>query len=132
MCFNINVGQALNTRCLAPSHGVTSALQIPSEHLHCAAEAPARPSVQSTVLCLPGIHEGWHRKQGGQVTEKNRLRNRKEVVERTGSRDGRKQRGQGDNYLYMPDSREASPTARTYYLCSFSKGLVENKSEQVD
>lgn len=61
------MGQALSTRCLARSHGVTSALQMPSEHLHCTAGAPARPTVQSTVPCLPEIHDGRRRKQGGQA-----------------------------------------------------------------
>lgn len=61
------MGQALSTRCLAHGRGVTSALQMPSEHLQCTAEAPARPTVQSTVPCLPEIHEGQHRKQGGQA-----------------------------------------------------------------
>lgn len=51
----MNLGQALT-----PSCGITSAPQIASECLHCAAGAPAGPTVQLRVSCLrdsPGNRE---------------------------------------------------------------------------
>lgn len=46
---------------LTPSCGITSAPQITSERLHCAPGAPAGPTVQLRMFCLPGIHEGQPR-----------------------------------------------------------------------